>query len=172
MEYLVRSSKKEKKIDIFVIEEGKKKQVAFLENDLILDGVVRLPLKVGIKNLRGKVIGYLETFYPQEEQVQILNNKSRGLSRLVSGKDVLVGSRSFLGGRKTFKRLSKKELQKIEGEGLTQAFAFGKKVYVYCFEKDGEMAGIIRGGTKFLEFLPLIVSERVFRQELVKQLLA
>lgn len=176
MNILIRSSAKEKRLDIFEIKDSGKKLIAKVMDDFILEGPCSLPIKMAVKNSRGKVIGYVETFYPKRDEIQVQNSKGSIISKLEKGKDFVEKKKGILGRLKRylFKKVSRDQLlfEKEIGTTVKCSYQF-EKTEVYCFEKKDEIAGIIQGEEgSFLEYLPLILQRRIWHQEMVKTLLA
>lgn len=175
MRVLIKSSAKEKRIAIFEHKNSNWKLVAQIMDDLILEGPSQLPVKVSIRNPKGKVIGYLETFHPQKDEIQVQNVKGSIISRLEKGKGFVEKKGRWLRGLKKhlFKIIARDQLlfEKEIGAAIKCSYRFDK-VEVYYFEKGDEIEGIIKGRGGFLEYLPLILQKRIWDQEMVKTLLA
>lgn len=176
MEYLIRSSKEKKKIDIFQIENNNRKIIATILHDFFLEKVVNLPLGVAIVNEKNETMGFVEAFYPNSEEIKIFDKFGKEISSLSSLDKVKKGK--FLGLLKKkvkLRRINKADLTKIKPElkeqGISHALNLGKKQTIFYFEKDDEIAGLLVGLENPLKFLPLIIQERIARQELVKKLL-
>lgn len=189
MDYIVKSSAKDKKIYVYQNREGVKKLIACLSSDLVIEKPLTLPLKVEIRDVskienfplgwkKGNLLGILEVFHGQKEEIMVLNKKKRERIKLDLRKDFLefegCGWKRFLRNsrKRKFKKTkdSKNFSEESKAQGVKLAYLFGKE-RVYYFEKDDEIAGLIRGTNNWLEFLPVVVSERIAKQEMIKKLL-
>lgn len=175
MDWLIRSSKKEKRLEVFAAGEKEKKLIALVADDFVLEKPKQLPLRVEVKNISGKILGFVETFYPEKEEIRILSGREIFISRLEKDKDYLERKKtSWLSGdgKEKFKVIpgSEAAIKESIGAGIKKVYLF-KNEKIYYFEKDDEIAIFINGGKKFLEFLPFLLAERIWQQEMVKELL-
>ncbi|MBI2450204.1 MAG: hypothetical protein HYV47_01555 [Candidatus Nealsonbacteria bacterium] len=180
MEWLIRSSKEKKELEIFAVGGKDKKLVAKILDDFVLQKPEVLPKKAQIQNLNGKTLGFIEAFYPEKDEITILSSRGNLISQLQKGNNHLkVRARLKMGFVSGAVKKEKFEIIPLAqavfkenlGAGIQQIYSFGKEK-IYYFEKDDEIAITVRGGARFLKFLPLLLAQRVWRQEEIKKLLS
>lgn len=141
-------------------DDGSKEIIATISHDFVLAPKDKLPLKAEIFDAKQKVIGYIETFYENSQTIRVFNE---------NWKRVGLGSAALA-------EFSKDVLIKFnpswEKDGVYVGCGLGD-VRVFCFEKDGEIAGLLMNcrESDLLKFFPLVIRKRIESQELVKKLL-
>lgn len=164
--YLFRTDKEEQKTYILEIKDKRVKHIGYVDSDLILTDI-DIPLEGRIFIGKGER-GVLRALFPDDEKIEVYKNDEL-VAVFRKGSKVLETSR----GKIPVLELSKKNLdKKLLEYGLTSAFSVGDKK-VYSFEKDGEIACLIDTDSlgETMELFPLGVSDRIFKQELLKKLI-